>query len=142
MRTAFLSTRLRRGSQALAVSALTALTVLAGFTSPAVADVDLATCDNYVSAQTCWLGAGYRGYIEINSGTWAGTSPRSEWCAKAQSAAGNIKSGSGCNLNAVNRRSCLDNVSPNSTGYAYWAGSGSALQIFVEGRTPSSSTYC
>jgi len=110
---------------------------------PARGDVDQWGCGSYGSAQTCWAGTGYRGYNEVNSGTWAGTPPRSEWCAKAQGSGGTIKAGSGCNLNAVTRISCLDNVSPNSAAYAYWAGSGSTLDVFAEARTPSSpSGHC
>jgi hypothetical protein len=117
-------------------SALMFMLVLA---YPAGADVDMAACNNASSAQTCYLGTGYRGYIEINSGTLAGTTPVHEWCAKAEAAGGTIKAGSGCNPNAVSRTSCLDNVSPNSAGYAYWDGSGPNLLVVVQGRTPASS---
>jgi hypothetical protein len=91
------------------------------------------------AAQICYLGTGYRGYIEINSGTLAGTAPPHEWCAKAAAAGGTIKAGSECNANAASRVSCLANVSPNWAGYAYWDGCGPNLLVIVEGRTPSSS---
>lgn len=130
-----------RGSAASVAALLAASFTLATLAPGASADVDTVPCNNYVSAQSCYLGSGYRGYIQVTSGTLDGATARSEWCAKAVTAAGNIKGGSGCNYNAVSRKSCLDNVSPNSVGYSYWAGTGYPLLVVTEGRTPTS-TNC
>lgn len=108
---------------------------------PATADTVTWACYSYSSAQTCWAGTGYRGYKEVGNSTsdGGGAVTRSEVCAKAVTAAGNIRTGSGCSYNTWLRGSCLSSSSPNSAAYVYWAGSSSATNNNGWAYTPSSS---
>jgi hypothetical protein len=127
----------RSSLKMLLVGSLLATAGIGGVLAPpALADLDSWSCPNYSSAQTCWAGTGYRGYIEVVATLGA---TRSEVCAKAVTAAGNIRTGSGCQYNAFYRRSCLAGSSPNSAAYVYWAGSGSAINVYGQAATPSSS---
>lgn len=119
----------------LSLSVFTMLGVATIVAPSASADIDKWSCGNYSSAQTCWAGTGYRGYKEINA--TIGTT-RSEICAKSQTSAGNVRTGSGCNYNAWTRVSCLSSETPNSAAYVYWAGSGYAINVYGEAATPSS----
>jgi hypothetical protein len=110
--------------------------------SPADALYSSFSCSDYVSAQTCWAGTGYHGYDEVSIGTFAAYGARSEMCAKAQTQAGSIKAGSGCNNNALGRVSCLSNTEPISAGYGYWAGSGSPAILAGQVASPTDSPDC
>jgi hypothetical protein len=50
-------------------------------------------------------------------------------CAKAITAAGNIRTGSGCNFNTTARLSCFSYALPDSWAYVYWAGNGTVRTI-------------
>ncbi len=92
----------------------------AAYAQRADALYDHWTCNNYSSAQTCYSGAGYhswRGIINVIGTT------KSEVCAKGHLSGGGAASGSGCNMNAVQRFSCLSG-SQLTAAYGYWAGSG------------------
>ena len=65
-----------------------------------------------------------------------------EICAKGVTAAGNRRTGSGCNINANVRHSCFDGINPYSAAYVYWAGGGSPTSIAGDARTPSSVNWC
>jgi hypothetical protein len=65
---------------------------------------------------------------------------RYEVCAKAITAAGNIRTGSGCNFNTFGRSSCLTGETPSSTAYVYWAGTGIPTYNNGFAATPSSSS--
>ncbi len=105
-----------------------------GSASTAEAYFGWANCYTY-SAQTCWVGNGYRGNIEVDAELWY--TARSEVCAKGVTAAGNIRTGSGCSYNTGVRDSYFSYHEPASAGYAYWAGSGSPYEIGVEECSPS-----
>lgn len=109
---------------ALAVIAVAASCAM--FAQKAEAYSDLWSCSNAYSAQTCYSGAGYHSWQDVAAGI--GPS-RSEICAKGVTAAGNIRSGSGCNYNTNYRYSGFSGGTPTSAGYVYWAGSGSATDI-------------
>ena len=85
-------------------------------------------CGNYYSAQICWVGFGYHGIKQVTEFQHA---RRSESCAKGRTAAGNIRTGSGCNYNTDSRISKWSDPSPYSAGYGYWAGSGSPINVTV-----------
>ena len=83
-------------------------------------------CYNFYSAQTCWSGAGYHSWTFVVAAIGPN---RSEVCAKGVTAAGNVRSGSGCSYNTNGRTSLFSGGTPMSAGYVYWAGSGSPTQI-------------
>lgn len=87
---------------------------------------DFWGCSNSYSAQTCWSGAGYHSWVVVAAAI--GPS-RAEICAKGVTAAGNVRSGSGCNYNTSTRGSGFSGGTPASAAYVYWAGSGSPTQI-------------
>ena len=115
------------------------LAALLTFARVADAYFGSATCYNYYSAQTCWIGDGYHSLSSVYTGVFGG---RDQVCAKAQTAAGNIRTGSGCSINYDRRLSSLAGSSPLSTGYGYWAGNGSPINVFVMGCTPENDTNC
>jgi hypothetical protein len=105
----------------------------------AIGYIDRWSCGNYYSAQTCYAGTGYRSYIEITNNIGA---RKAEVCAKGVTAAGNIRSGSGCNHNALGRVSCISSASPHSAAYIYWAGGGGPTTNTGAAKTPGSRQYC
>jgi hypothetical protein len=111
----------------------------AGAAATANAATDHWVCNSYYSAQRCYAGTGYRSYVEVTNSMGA---RKSEVCAKGVTAAGNVRSGSGCNHNTIGRVSCFSGASPHSAAYVYWAGSGGPAGVIGDARTPSSRTYC
>jgi hypothetical protein len=77
------------------------------------------------------------GWIQVSNQT---SVTKYEVCAKAVTAAGNIRTGSGCNLNTFGRSSCLAGETPSSTAYVYWAGTGIATYNNGYAFTPASSS--
>ena len=88
------------------------------------------------SAQTCWSGMGYRGWIVIADSV---AYSRSEVCAKGRTEAQNTRTGqgNGCNTNTNSRRTCFSTAEPPTAAYVYWAGSGSAQTNFGDAFSPS-----
>ncbi|HEX8208198.1 MAG TPA: hypothetical protein VF587_19200 [Solirubrobacteraceae bacterium] len=104
--------------------------------SSADADIERISCHRG-SADKCWSIEGYRAWIEIYGSTYPYT--RYNVCAKAITAAGNYRTGSGCFVNSTYYGACLNGTSPLSRAYVYWAGTGSATWIDGEFRTPAHS---
>ena len=98
-----------------------------------------AQCNNYTSAQTCWVGDGYHGLIRVTEIVFQ---QRFNICAKAQTAAGNLRTGSGCNVNTDYRSSLLSSTDPISAGYGYWAGTGAAEYDLVKQCSPTDESLC
>lgn len=88
---------------------------------------DSWACSNYVSAQKCYSGAGYHSWVRVtgfvHNAAGDGVSVY-ETCAKGITAAGNIRSGSGCAINFYLRESLFSGGTPMTVGYNYWGGSG------------------
>lgn len=125
----------------LAVCALIALGSMALGAPTADALSDDWTCHSYSSAQTCWAGTGYRGYSQVLAEIAV---VRAQVCAKGHTAAGNTRTGAGdgCSYNNLSRISCFGGPSPSSAAYVYWAGSGSAINIRGNARSPSEPLGC
>jgi hypothetical protein len=121
-------------------TAATLLSALALHAPPAFAFVNNWGCNSTGSGQICYSTAGYHSYLEV---TAVLQYARPEVCTKGITAAGNIRTGSGCNYNFVNyRTSCFAGGTPNSLAYYYWGGGypnqgGSAIA-----RTSSDRFYC
>jgi hypothetical protein len=58
-----------------------------------------------------------------------------EVCAKAKTAADNVRSGSGCDYNVNSRASYMSSAYPESFAYIYWAGPGGPLGLFGDANT-------
>jgi hypothetical protein len=57
-------------------------------------------------------------------------------CAKGITAAGNIRSGSGCSPNPAHSwRACFSGGTPETLAYVYWGGSGGSIYIAGRART-------
>ncbi len=101
-----------------------------------------AQCATYVSGQTCYGGDGFHSNIEADTSLGIGHNA-AEVCAKASTAAGTVKGGSGCNANYYLRASCLA-ASPDSGAYGYWGGNygGSYRTVSVYNYAGSDRVYC
>jgi len=93
------------------------------------------------SAQKCYVGNGYHGIIKVHSGVWFMTPY--EMCAKAATAAGNIRTGSGCNYNTGSRTSLWSDPSPLSGAYGYWGGGASGgYSTYIQECSPGDGINC
>lgn len=105
--------------------------------TPAAALYDAGSCWTS-SGQVCQL-SGYHGWYQI---AYGGDVSKPEMCAKAVTAAGNIRSGSGCIYPGSWTLRCLSGASPNSSAYGYWGGSGSAITGQTQAWSPSEHSFC
>ena len=98
-------------------------------------------CYLYGSADRCFEPSyNYRGWYEVSDYM---NSTRPTNCAKAVTAAGNVRSGSTCwEYYIVQAVACLGSGEPTTRAYTYWAGTGSATTYSSEARTPASRYYC
>jgi hypothetical protein len=133
------------GGAARALASLFAAALLALAVAPprAEAITDSWGCNVLYSAQTCWSGAGYRGWIEIVAALPSGVY-RSEVCAKGRTEAQNTRTGAGngCDYNTRTRTTCFSTAEPPTAAYFYWAGSGGGVGGAADARSPASRFYC
>lgn len=109
----------RRALLATALGVVTAATV----GTPAGAYEGTRWC-NRGSADKCWVGDGQLPLWHVGSDVtnWYFISPSRQICAKAETAAFNIRTGSGCITNGGGWDTRLTYNYPLSGGYGYWAG--------------------
>lgn len=115
------------GRRCVGVAAIAAV-ALAMAAQSALAYTHTWTCNYASSAYTCYDYVGQT-YNPWESVVAVIAYSRSEICAKAKTAAQNIRTGSGCNYNTTARTSNIAGGYPESVGYVYWAGSGSTISI-------------
>jgi len=122
------------------VATLLALSALAAPSAQAYYNTSSCSVSN---AQVCWSGDGYHTNIEVDA-FLLGTSSSSV-CAKAVTAAGNTRTGSGCTTasGTTYRISCISDGNPASAAYGYWAdGSGGTKDIAIYNFAGSDRAYC
>lgn len=107
--------------------------------TPAAALYDARSCWTS-SGQICQLTSGYHGWYQIAYGSLNGSKP--EVCAKAITAAGNIRAASGCIYPGSWTLRCLGGPSPSTSAYGYWGGSGSAITGQTQAWSPSEHSVC
>jgi hypothetical protein len=105
-------------------------------TTSAEAYLHSQVCPHYTSAQVCWSGDGYHSNTEVvlQIGAYGNPAFQNEVCAKAVTAAGNIRTGSGCagaGFATSQRVSCLVGGTPDSAAYGYYGGSAPWLDDHV-----------
>lgn len=127
--------RLRRATVVLAV--------LAPLAVPAAASADYYGVSCFVNQGSACLADQGRphGLIQVVARNWGNSSNWSYTCAYAQTAAGNLRSYSGCSTNSWFRRSNLTSTDPNSYGYSFFY-YGGPIWITTDECTPSSVGTC
>ncbi len=94
------------------------------------------SCGTAYSGSQCYDDSGtqYNPWLEIDG--QVGASSVHETCAKGITAAGNIRTGSGC-FGATFVVACFTSATPDSWAYVYWDGSGGPYGINGHASTTS-----
>lgn len=125
----------------LAVSAFVAAAALGSHASVAQALEHNWSCPNRNSGDLCADTVTYHSWVAIQERIDYFLNAPSI-CAWGQTAAGNIRTGSGCDSNDWVRTSCLSSETPLSWGYGRWYWSGHTHDTAGYAATPSNNLIC
>jgi hypothetical protein len=126
-----------KGALALSIS----LAALGLFTSPGLAYTHSWSCPNVTSAMYCQDVTEFHSWINVQTRIDYNLNPDSI-CAYAWTAAGNQRTGSGCDPHDWVRTSCLSSDTPNSHGLGNWYWPGQTHNTAGYAETPSSNDLC